>query len=136
MNTMIYCRFLRLLLFIVGALGIAIPASADSSIGHVYLSGEVHQQGAVEIPAGGKLTVSQAIIADGGLTDFADSRHITILRKNADGTSQVIHVDWIKIMGGNIGTSGYPYDMPPHLDNDVPIQAGDTIVVPKRLANF
>lgn len=97
-------------------------APANSTGGHVYLTGEVHKEGAVEIASGETMTVTQAIIADGGLTDFADLRHITtILRKNSDGTSQVIHVDWYKIMGGAVAGSNLP---------------GDIIVVPKRLVNF
>ncbi len=111
-------------------------AHANTADGHIYLSGEVHKEGAIEMTSGETLTVTQAIIADGGLGDFADSRHITILRKNTDGTSQVIHIDWMKIMGGSIGKGNSQVELPPHLENDVPVRAGDTIVVPKRLANF
>jgi len=42
-------------------------ARASSPGGHVYLSGEVHKEGAVEITSGETLTITQAIIANGGL---------------------------------------------------------------------
>ena len=57
--------------------------------------GQVLKQGAVEIPSNEKLTVSQAILLVGGLADFADKRRVKLIRKKADGTTQVTIVDLV-----------------------------------------
>src|SRR5580658_10005202 len=44
--------------------------------GKVFIMGQVHMQGAIDIPADGNLTVSRAILLDGGLADFADRRKV------------------------------------------------------------
>jgi len=111
---------LVMFLFVLGGLSAGTCAIADSSAGHVYLSGCVHKEGAVDIPEGGSLTVTQAIILGGGLSDSADPHHVKILRKKADGTSQVIVVDWIEIVGG--GPPDHPVKA--HLEKDVAVQQG------------
>jgi hypothetical protein len=93
-------------------------AGSSPSGFQVYLAGDVHQQGAVEIRPGEKVTVSQAIALDGGLADFGDQRSIRLIRKQLDGTSKVIPVDLkISQLGGV---------------NDPFVQAEDVINVPQR----
>ena len=49
----------------------------------VYITGEVVRAGAYVL--GGSTTVLQLIAQSGGLTEFADREHITIIREGADG---------------------------------------------------
>jgi hypothetical protein len=84
--------------------------------GLVYLYGAVHKQGVVMIRPGEALTVENAIILDGGLSEFGDSRKVKLLRKMPNGTSQIMLVD---------------------LKAQSPlVQPNDLINVPQRAANF
>ncbi|HEY9818779.1 MAG TPA: SLBB domain-containing protein [Candidatus Obscuribacterales bacterium] len=68
------------------------------------------------------LTVSQAIRVAGGITQLADIRDIQVRRVTHTGQEQVIPVDfWELLMAGN-------------LQQDLPLQNGDTIVVPTATA--
>lgn len=93
-------------------------------LGKVYLMGQVHTQGAVEIPANETLTVSKAILLVGGLADFADRRKVKLVRKKADGTSQTTIVDLVEILDKG------------HAERDPVLQPEDMIIVPQRLINF
>jgi polysaccharide biosynthesis/export protein len=92
--------------------------------GKVYLMGQVHAQGAVEIPATESLTVSKAILLVGGLADFADRRKVKLVRKKPDGTSVTTIVDLVEILDKG------------HSERDPVLQAGDMIIVPQRLVNW
>jgi len=92
--------------------------------GTVYLEGEVLKQGAVEIPSDETLTVSKAILLDGGLADFADKRKVKLIRKKADGTTETIIVDLVEILDKG------------HTEKDPVLQPDDMIIVPQRLVNF
>lgn len=68
------------------------------------------------------LTVSQAIRVAGGITQLADIRDIQVRRVTHTGQEQAIPVDfWELLMAGN-------------LQQDLPLQNGDTIVVPTATA--
>jgi polysaccharide export outer membrane protein len=88
-----------------------IVVEANSPV--VYVLGEVAQPGAVSL-ATGRLTVLQALAMAGGLKDFADRKHINILRPSFTG-SQAIEFNYNDAIRG-----GAP----------VYLQAGDTVVVP------
>ena len=93
-------------------------------LGKVYLMGQVHAQGALDIPADGKLTVSRAILMDGGLADFADRRRVKLMHKKEDGSTETTVVDLVEVL--DHGQS----------DKDPVVQPGDTINVPEKLINF
>jgi len=80
----------------------------------VYLLGEVVKRGPVEMTPG--MTLLEAIASAGGLTDFANSRKVYILRNEA-GTQQKIPANYKEALKGN-----------PVLN--VVLKPGDTIVVP------
>ncbi len=103
---------------------VAINALSTSPIGNVYLTGQVRQQGAIPIPPNEVLTVSRAVLLDGGLADFADRRRVRLLHHNADGTTKTTIVDLKEIL--DHGKS----------ELDPVVQDGDTIDVPQRLINF
>jgi polysaccharide export outer membrane protein len=103
---------------------VAINSLSTTPIGNVYLTGQVKQQGAIPIPPNEVLTVSRAILLDGGLADFADRRRVRLLHHNADGTTTTTIVDLKDIL--DRGKS----------QKDPVVQDGDTIDVPQRLINF
>ena len=104
---------------------IGIDTLSTKPIGKVYLTGQVKQQGAIDIPPNEQLTVSRAILMDGGLADFADRRRVRLLHHNADtGKTTTTIVDLKEIL--DKGKS----------EKDPIVQDGDTIDVPQRLINF
>jgi polysaccharide biosynthesis/export protein len=80
----------------------------------VYLLGEVVKRGAVEMTPG--MTLLEALASAGGLTDFANSKRMYVLR-NESGSQRKIPVNYKKALKGeqsfNLG-----------------LKPGDTIVVP------
>jgi polysaccharide export outer membrane protein len=80
----------------------------------IYLLGEVVKRGPVEMTPG--MTLLEAIASAGGLTDFAHSRKIYILR-NESGTQQKIPVNYKQALKGNSTLN-------------LALKPGDTIVVP------
>jgi protein involved in polysaccharide export with SLBB domain len=103
---------------------IGIDTLSVKPVGKVYLEGQVKSQGALDIPPDDSLTVSRAILMDGGLADFADRRRVRLMHRNADGTTKTTIVDLKEILDRG------------HADKDPLVQDGDTITVPQRLINF
>lgn len=90
--------------------------------GKVYVTGQVRQPGGFDIPAADNLTVSKAILAAGGFSDFSDKKHVRLIRKTAGGEkTQIINV--VDVWSGQ-------------LNQDLPVQAGDLVVVPARMMNY
>ncbi|MEO6846425.1 MAG: polysaccharide biosynthesis/export family protein [Chthoniobacterales bacterium] len=93
--------------------------------GRIFLTGQVTNQGPIEMPSSTeKLTVTSAILQGGGFSDFANKRKVRILRKMPNNTTQIVVVDVKNIVEGG------------HLEKDVVLQAGDVIYVPERAINF
>jgi len=80
----------------------------------IYLLGEVTKKGPVDMTPG--MTLLEAIASAGGLTDFANSRKIYILRDEG-GKQQKIPVQYKRALKGDI-------------ESNLALRAGDTIVVP------
>jgi polysaccharide biosynthesis/export protein len=80
----------------------------------VFLLGEVGKKGPVEMTSG--MTLLQAIASGGGLTDYANSKKIYILRDES-GKHQRIAVHYKEALKGNS-------------EFDLVLKPGDTIVVP------
>jgi len=103
---------------------IGLETFSTHPLGKVYLMGQVNKQGAIEIPSNESMTVSQAILLNGGLADFADKRKVKLVRKKPDGTTQTTIIDLVEILEKG------------HTDRDPVVQPEDTIIVPQRLINF
>lgn len=100
--------------------------AANQLLGRVYIWGQVHNQGAVDLLAKEELTVGKAILRAGGFADFADKRNVKVVRANPDGNGkkQSFDLDMVSILEkGNI-------------DLDLVLQPNDLIIVPSRLINF
>jgi polysaccharide export outer membrane protein len=80
----------------------------------VYLLGEIAKKGPVEMSSGMRLI--EAISTAGGLTDYANTKKMYILRSEG-GTQHKIPVHYKEALKGNT-------------ELNVPLKPGDTIVVP------
>jgi polysaccharide export outer membrane protein len=80
----------------------------------IYMMGEVGHVGPISLAAG--MTPLQAIAAAGGLSPFANSKKIYILRNDA-GKQQKIPFNYKQALKGDS-------------TQDIKLQPGDTIVVP------
>jgi polysaccharide export outer membrane protein len=80
----------------------------------IYMLGEVGKRGPIEMAAG--MTLLQAISTAGGLTDYANTKKIYILRSDS-GKQTKIPVHYKDALKGNGSFN-------------IPLQPGDTIVVP------
>jgi polysaccharide biosynthesis/export protein len=80
----------------------------------IYLLGEINKKGPVDMTPG--MTLLEAVSSGGGLTDYAKTRKIYILRE-VDGKQQKIPVDYKNALKGNNALN-------------VVLRPGDTIVVP------
>jgi polysaccharide biosynthesis/export protein len=102
---------------------VALDTAGLKSPGKVYITGQVRNQGPLDIPPDETFTVSKAILRAGGFADFANRRKIKLIRKKGDSTQTIIvNVDQVVNRG--------------RIDKDLVVEAGDTIIVPERLINF
>jgi polysaccharide export outer membrane protein len=81
----------------------------------VYITGEVSKPGAYSLAA--PTDVLQLIIKAGGLTPFARSKSIVVLRV-ADGKQQKLPVNYKKLIRGE------------YSEQNILLLPGDTVVVP------
>jgi protein involved in polysaccharide export with SLBB domain len=86
-----------------------------------WVHGEVKRPGEYLIEPGVRLTVGLALIRAGGLTDMGSSRRVKLVRSAAGGSQQVLDLDM-----GDVLKDG-------DMERDVPLQAGDIIIVNRRL---
>lgn len=78
--------------------------------------GEVAKPGTYDLNS--SMTVLDAIAAAGGLKDFAKSKQIYILRKNADGSDQKLPFNYKDVIKGR------------HSEQNIALAPHDTVVVP------
>ena len=101
---------------------------ASPILGRVYIWGQVHNQGGLDIQINENLTAGQAILRAGGFADFANQKKVKVIR-SATGTdkskqSQTINLDMEQILQQG------------KTDKDIVLQPGDLIIVPSRLLNW
>jgi protein involved in polysaccharide export with SLBB domain len=102
---------------------IALDFAGLKSPGRIYITGQVRNQGPLDIPPDETFTVSKAILRAGGFADFANKRRVKLIRKKGDSTETIIvNVDMVVNKG--------------RTDKDLVVEADDTIIVPERLINF
>jgi len=90
-----------------------------------YVSGQVQKTGPQEIPAGETWTVMKAIMRAGGFTDFADKKHVRLVRsgsKGLPGKTFILNVDEVLEKG--------------RTDLDLSVEPEDLIYIPARAVNF
>jgi polysaccharide export outer membrane protein len=96
------------------------------SRGRVYLVGAVRAPGPQEIPSDEVLTLSKTIVRAGGFGDYADRQHVKVTRQGKPGETdkKTFVVDVAQI---------YDKGM---TEKDLPLEAGDLILIPGRLIRF
>ena len=105
---------------------LALDSTSRKSPGRVYVTGNVHSPGPMEIPPDENLTVSRAILRAGGFDQFANQHKVKLVRKNASnpsGTETTI-IDVADIIGKG------------HAQKDMVVEPDDLIVVSKNWINY
>ena len=99
---------------------------ASPILGRVYIWGQVHNQGALDIAVNENLTAGKAILRAGGFADFANKRKVKMVRStpDAEGKTQTFELDMQQILEDG------------KIDKDVVLQPNDLVIVPSRLVNF
>jgi protein involved in polysaccharide export with SLBB domain len=99
---------------------------ANRILGRVYIWGQVHSQGGLDLQVNEDLTAGKAILRAGGFADFANKRKVKVVRAAADanGKNQIIELDMEQILEQG------------KIDKDIVLQPNDLIIVPSRLVNF
>ena len=105
---------------------VALDFTSNRSRGRIYITGETHGAGPMELPPDEALTVSKALLRAGGFGEFANKRKVRLVRKKADNPMETytIIVDVEEII-----EKGLP-------DKDPVLEPDDMIIVPKKLINF
>jgi len=100
--------------------------SVNKVRGKIYIWGQVHNQGPIDILFNENLTAGQAILRAGGFGDFADKKKVKVVRNpgGTDAAKQVFLINMVDVL-----ESG-------KVELDLPLQPGDFIIVPSRLVNF
>jgi protein involved in polysaccharide export with SLBB domain len=100
--------------------------SVNKVRGKIYIWGQVHNQGPIEMLFNENLTAGQAILRAGGFGDFADKKKVKVVRNpsGTDAAKQVFLINMVDVL-----ESG-------KIELDLPLQPGDFIIVPSRLVNF
>jgi polysaccharide biosynthesis/export protein len=102
--------------------------AASPILGRIYIWGQVHNQGPLDIQVNENLTAGQAILRAGGFADFANQKKVKVIRGSAGAdkgkSTQTINLDMEQILSEG------------KTDKDIVLQPGDLIIVPSRLFNF
>jgi protein involved in polysaccharide export with SLBB domain len=99
---------------------------ANRILGRVYVWGQVHGQGGLDIQVNENLTAGQAILRAGGFADFADKKKVKVVRANPNstGANQTFDLNMVDILENG------------KTEKDIVLQPGDLIIVPSKLFNF
>jgi protein involved in polysaccharide export with SLBB domain len=102
---------------------VGLDQAGVKSPGRVYITGQVRTQGPLDIPPDETLTVSKAILRAGGFGDFANQKRVRLVRTTGSKTvTKIVNLVLIYKKG--------------RVDLDLPLEPGDTIIVPERLFNI
>ena len=95
-------------------------------LGRIYVWGQVKQQGPVELLVNEDLTVGKAVLRAGGFGDFADEKHVQVIRPGGTNgaPAQSFTLNMVEILKKG------------KTDKDMVLQPGDSINVPSRIWNF
>jgi protein involved in polysaccharide export with SLBB domain len=99
---------------------------ANRVLGRIYIWGQVRQQGPLEIAVNENLTVGKAILRAGGFGDFANKKHVKLVRgAGPDGAAKLnVELNMAEVLEEG------------KTEKDMLLQPDDFIIVPSRLVNF
>src|ERR1035437_3706480 len=100
--------------------------AANRLLGRVYIWGQVHSQGALDVQMNENLTAGQAVLRAGGFADFANKTKVKVVRGTVgtNGEKQTFDLDMEQILEKG------------KTEKDLLLQPGALIIVPSRLINF
>jgi len=99
--------------------------SANRVLGHVYVWGQVRNQGPIEVIVNEDLTAGKAVLRAGGFGDFANKKRVKVIRPSGHGKEkQVFELNMVEILEDG------------QTEKDVVLQADDSVIVGSRLINF
>jgi polysaccharide export outer membrane protein len=99
--------------------------SANRVLGHVYVWGQVRNQGPIEVIVNEDLTAGKAVLRAGGFGDFANKKRVKVIRPGGHGKEkQVFELNMVEILEDG------------QTEKDVVLQADDSVIVAPRLINF
>lgn len=100
--------------------------AANRIAGRVYVWGQVRSQGPIELMTNENLTAGKALLRAGGLGDFANKKHVKVVRGGgASGKAgQTFELNMVEILEEG------------RTERDLLLQPEDFIIVPSRLLNF
>ena len=99
--------------------------AASRVLGRVYVWGQVHNQGALELSLSENLTAGKAILRAGGFGDFANRKKVKVIRPATSGTAkQVFELNMVEILEDG------------QTEKDILLQSDDSVIVGSRLINF
>jgi len=99
---------------------------ANRILGRVYIWGQVHLQGPLDIQVNENLTAGNAILRAGGFGDFANKTKVKVVRAGIGpkGEKQTFDLNMEDILEKG------------KIEKDIVLQPNDLIIVPARLVNF
>jgi protein involved in polysaccharide export with SLBB domain len=99
---------------------------ANRILGRVYIWGQVHSQGPLDMQVNENLTAGQAILRAGGFADFANTAKVKVVRSGtgSNGEKKVFQLNMEDILQKG------------KVEQDIILQPDDFIIVPTRLINF
>ena len=100
--------------------------SANKVLGRIYVTGQVKNQGPIDMAINENLTASRAVMRAGGFGDFANKKKVKVIRGGAAGGAgkQTFELNMIEILDDG------------KTEKDLLLQPDDWIIVPSRLINF
>ncbi len=98
----------------------------QSSLGRVYVSGQVIRPGPIPLPAERPLRVSDAILSAGGFQEFADTSKVRVIRKMGEDAKDT--EEYIVDVGAVLDKG--------EIEKDMDLQPDDRVVVRARWINF
>lgn len=99
---------------------------ANKLLGRVYIWGQVHNQGPIDLLVNENLTVGKAILRAGGFADFASKKKVKVVRAAGGGveSKQTFELNMVDILERG------------ETEKDLVLQPDDLIIVPSRLISF
>ena len=100
--------------------------SVNQVRGQIFISGNIHNQGAMDLLFNHNLTAGEAILRAGGLDSHADKKSVMVIRNGGSGASGKtnIIVNMVDVLEKG------------KIDQDVVLEPGDFIIIPTRMIQF
>jgi protein involved in polysaccharide export with SLBB domain len=96
---------------------------ANKTVGHVYIWGQVKNQGDQPIPSNETITAGKAILKAGGFGEFAKKTRVKVFR-TVNGVKKTFELNMEDILEKG------------HIEKDLPLEPDDLIFVDKRIINM